>query len=46
MILPRDIGSDRSPGEDLGGGVLDNEGKPESCGGRSPEFEDVEDPGE
>jgi hypothetical protein len=46
MILPRDMGSARSLGEDLGGGVLDNEDKPVSCGGRSPEFEDVEDPGE
>jgi hypothetical protein len=43
IIFPNDIGSARSPGEDLGGGVRDIVGKPS---GRRPELEEVEDPGE
>jgi len=44
MILPSDMGSERSLGDDLGGGVLDIDGNP-SCGGRRPEFEEVDEPG-
>lgn len=46
MMFPNAIGSVRSPGDDLGGGVLDIEGKPLSWGGLRPEFEEVEEPGE
>jgi hypothetical protein len=47
MMLFKAMGSVRSLGEDLGGGVLDMEGRPWSCGRRSPPpCEDVEEPGE
>lgn len=45
MILPKDMGSVRSPGDDRGGGVRDMDGNP-SVPGRRPEVEEVEDPGE
>ena len=45
MILPKAMGSLRSPGEDLGGGVRDMDGKP-SVPGRRPDVDEVDDPGE
>ena len=46
MMFPRAIGSCLSVplGEDLGGGVLDIDGR--ACGGCNPDCEEVEDPGE